>query len=76
MSGCWGYVQAAVVQRGGSARIAFHAFSMVGWSLYSLLLQDLAAARASPRMADVCGAVIDSAPDTAVRSARQHCMQP
>ena len=66
-------VQADVVQRGGSARIAFHAFSMVGWSLYSLLLQDLAAARGSPRMADVCGAVLDSAPETAVRSSHQRC---
>ena len=62
-----------MVQRGGSARIVFHAFSMVGWSLYSVLLRDLAAARGSPRMADVCGAVLDSAPETAVRCAQQRC---
>ena len=59
------------MQRGGSARIVFHAFSMVGWSLYSILLQGLAAARGSPAMADVCGVVLDSAPETAVRSARE-----
>ena len=68
-----GRAQAAVVRRGGSARIAFHAFSMLGWSLYSLLLQDMAAACSSPKLADVCGAVLDSTPDTAVRDARQQC---
>ena len=66
-------VQAAVVQRGGSARVIFHAFSMVGWSLYSLLLREMAAAQSSPRMADVCGVVLDSTPDTAVRGAEQQC---
>lgn len=68
--------QAAVVQRGGSARVTFHAFSMLGWSLYSLLLQDMAAARSSPRIADVCGVVLDSTPDTAVRGAQPRCLQP
>ena len=63
------------MQRGGSARIVFHAFSMVGWSLYSLLLQDLAAARSSPAMADVCGAVLDSAPETAVRGGSSRCLR-
>ena len=63
-------MQTAVVRRGGKARVLFHAFSMVGWSLYSVLLQHAAAARGSLRMADVCGVVIDSAPETTVRAAQ------
>ncbi|KAK9826764.1 hypothetical protein WJX81_007288 [Elliptochloris bilobata] len=59
-------MQAAVVQRGGSTRVLFHAFSMAGWTLYGALLRDMAAARCSPCIADVCGVVLDSTPQIAI----------
>ena len=58
--------QAAVVQHGGSLRILFHVFSMAGWGLFGAMLRDMAISGAAPRLSDVCGAVVDSAPQIAV----------
>lgn len=58
--------QAAVVQHGGNPRILFHVFSMAGWGLFGAMLRDMAISGAAPRLSDVCGAVVDSAPQIAV----------
>lgn len=63
--------QAAVAQHGGNPRILFHVFSMAGWGLFGAMLRDMAVSGAAPRLSDVCGAVVDSAPQIAVRREKQ-----
>lgn len=60
--------QAAVVQRSGSRRVLFHSFSMAGWVHYAALLRHMCAIGSTVRIEDVCGAIVDSAPQITVRS--------
>lgn len=55
-----------MVERGGSMRVLFHAFSMAGYGIFAAMLRDMAAPGCKPCVADVCGAVFDSAPQIAV----------
>lgn len=61
-----------MTQHGGSPRILFHVFSMAGWSLFAVMLRDMAISGCAPRLRDVCGAVVDSAPQIAVRALLQN----
>ena len=60
-------LQAEVVERGGSARLLFHVFSMAGWMLFGVMLRDMAQSACAPHLSDICGLVVDSAPVTTVR---------
>lgn len=68
--------QAAVVEAGGSPRMLFHAFSMAGWGVFAAMLRDMAASGGAPRLRDICGAVVDSAPQIAVRAPRRAARAP
>ena len=59
--------QAEVVERGGSARLLFHVFSMAGWMLFGVMLRDMASSACAPHLSDICGLIVDSAPVTTAR---------
>lgn len=61
-------LQAEVVERGGSARLLFHVFSMAGWMLFGVMLRDMANSACAPHLSDICGLVVDSAPVTTARA--------
>ena len=44
----------------------FHTFSMAGWMLFGVMLRNMAQSSCAARLSDICGLVVDSAPQTTV----------
>jgi hypothetical protein len=59
-------VQAELKARGNSGRLLFHTFSNTGWVSFGGILEE-SIRTGSSIITHICGAVIDSAPQPAVR---------